>query len=157
MYVYDTGKFFYGFLKSKSVRKTSTKSQNINSGLWKSFRDKICVFLAKTLTSEARTKFFKRRTHKFWVWKTSNIRGVYRIWIMTVWPTKHFYLRKSDFWVDFLNSSFDHLKLCQPSEYFVILCEFLAKNLTSETRRKFSMRSTRTFWVCKTFYWIRKM
>ena len=35
------------------------------SETWQSFRDKMCGFLAKTLTSAARRKFFMRRTHTF--------------------------------------------------------------------------------------------
>ena len=37
------------------------------------------------------------------------------------------------------------LKFCQASEYSIILSEFLAKTLTSETCRKISMRRTHTF------------
>ena len=37
------------------------------------------------------------------------------------------------------------LKLYQASEYSIILCEFLAKTLTSEALRKFSMRRAHTF------------
>ena len=44
------------------------------------------------------------------------------------------------------------LKLCQAPEYSIILYEFLAKTLTSEARRNFSMRRTHMFWVCKTCY-----
>ena len=75
------------------------------------------------------------------------------LWIMTVRPAKHFLLKEKWLWSGFLK--FKSLKLCQASEYSIILCEFLAKTLTSEARRKFFMRRMHTFWVCKMFSWIR--
>ena len=74
-------------------------------------------------------------------------------WIMTVRPTKHLLLKEKWLSSEFLK--FKSLKLCQAPEYSTILCEFLAKTLTSEARRKVSMRRTHTFWVCKTFSYIR--
>ena len=73
------------------------------------------------------------------------------------WPCDQrniFYWRKSDFRVNFWNSS---LKFCQSSEYSVILCWFLANTLTLNARRKYFMRRTHTFWVCKTFYKFREI
>ena len=63
-YAYDAQKFFFELLKSKSSPKTNTKMTEY-SGLWQSFRDKMCVFLAKTLTSEARRKFSKESMSMF--------------------------------------------------------------------------------------------
>ena len=71
------------------------------------------------------------------------------LWFMTVRPTKHFLLKEKRLSSGFLKVK--SLKLCQASEYSIILCEFLAKTLTSEACRKFSMRRIHTFWVCKTF------
>ena len=71
------------------------------------------------------------------------------LWMMTLWLTKHFLLQEK--WLSSGFLKFKSLKLCQASEYSIISCEFLAKTLTSEARRKFSMRRTYTFWVCKTF------
>ena len=55
------------------------------------------------------------------------------------------------------NPSILSLKLCQASEYSVMLFGFLAKTLTSDVCRKLFMSRTHTFWVCKTFSYIRKM
>ena len=49
------------------------------------------------------------------------------------------------------NPSILSLKLCQASEYSVMLFGFLAKTLTSDVCRKLFMSRTHTFWVCKTF------
>ena len=76
-------------------------------------------------------------------------------WIGTVQLTKHFLLKEKWLSSGFLKCK--SLKLCHAPEYSIILCEFLAKNLTSEPRRKFSMCRTHTFGVCKTFYWITEM
>ena len=76
-------------------------------------------------------------------------------WIRTVRLTKHFLLKEKWLLSGFLKCK--SLKFCHAPEYSIILCEFLAKNLTSEPRRKFSMCRTHTFGVCKTFYWITEM
>ena len=55
------------------------------------------------------------------------------------------------------NPSILSLKLCQASEYSVMLFEFLAKTLTSDACRKLFMSRTHTFWVCKTFSYIRQI
>ena len=45
----------------RTSRNNTTRTEY--SGLWQSFRDKMCAFLAKNLTSEARRKFSMRHTH----------------------------------------------------------------------------------------------
>ena len=68
------------------------------------------------------------------------------LWFMTVRPHQTFFMEgKVTFKWIFWNSSL------WGSTELAIMCEFLAKTLTSESRRKFSMRRTHTFWVCKTF------
>ena len=69
--------------------------------------------------------------------------------IMTVRPTKHFLLKNK--WLSSGFLKFKSLKFRWASEYFVILCGFLATTLTSEAHRNFFMRRLHAFWVCKTF------
>ena len=54
---------------------------------------------------------------------------------MIVRPTKHFLLKEKRLSSGFLNVM--SLKLCQASEYSIILCEFLAKTLTQKPVENF--------------------
>ena len=148
-YAYDTYKIFYWHLKSKSLPKIRTFC------LWSSVKLQdilpFCVSFWRRLWLQKPVENFLCvvRIHSEYV-KRSPISGKRSArWIMTAQPTKHFLLKEKWLSSEFLK--FESLKLCQASEYSTILCEFLAKTLTSEARRKFSMRRKHTFWVSKTF------
>ena len=82
------------------------------------------VYLAQTLTSEPRRKASMLRTHTVEHFPRSEKCSAH--WIMTVRPTKHFLLKEK--WLSSVFLKFKSLKLCQASEYSIILCEFLAKH-----------------------------
>ena len=148
-YAYDAQKIFHGLLKSKSFPKIHTfclwsfaKLQNILSfcvSFWQRFwlQKPVENFLCAVCIH---SEYVKRSP----ISEECNAR-----WIMTVRPSKHFSLKEKWLSSEFLK--FESLKLCQASEYSTILCEFLAKTLTSEALRKFSMGRRHKFWVCKTF------
>ena len=149
-YANDTWKIFYGLLKSKSVPKkhtfclwSSAKVSNILS---------FCVGFWHRLWLQKPVETFPCvvRIRSEYVKHSSRSGKCSARWIMTVRSTKQFSWKEKCLSSGFLKCK--SLKLCQAPEYSIILCEFLANNLTSEPRRKFSMCRTHTFGVSKTFY-----
>ena len=113
-------------------------------------------FLGKTLTSKVHRKIFIRPIPTFWVCKTYHLaNGTQRTLNQDHTTSETFFIEaKVALEQIFENSVSETLPSFRIFSCFV---RFLAKTLTSEARRKFFIRRTHMFWVCKTFVWVRGM
>ena len=132
--------------------------ENQASGALPSFRIfcHFVPFLVKALISDAHGKFLTRRTHTLWVCKTFPwVREIQRTLNQDHATNETFFIEgKVTLEQIFENQASEALPSIRIFCHFV---PFLAKTLTSEGRRKFFIRRTHTFWVCKTFLQVREM